>query len=254
MVTDEQIALLFTASGEDLERIVEDTMARAERASGVERTLLELLEAAVDEGIDDTNGAVWISLILGELQSREAIPLFLRALSQDDESLAEAAVDALRRIGEPALDAVMQALDADTTDEFQESCFKALEGAGAWDHPYLVEEARDCVLGRLEAGGLSDRGLEAAAMALARLGDRRAIEPIKAALAERFHNVNGSLTDALEMLEENEAGTPLLPGLPSWEDRLTWLSRASLEGFEPPQRDRGPKRRRPTKPKDFTPP
>ena len=247
-VEDEELSLLFTAVGDDLRRAIEYVMDRAARRSAVERSLLELLELAVNENLDDTYGSVWISLILGELQCRNAIPIFLRALGSGDEVLRDAAVDALRRIGEPAFDAVMKALEENREEEFELACYAALEGAGAWEHPYLLEEIRDFLLERIRNSELSAPALEAAALALARLGDRRAIEPIRSLLVERFGNINPALRDAVEMLEENREGIPLPSRLSSWEDRLEWITGEAFDVVPRGRKNAKPKRRRPSTP------
>ncbi len=251
-VNDEEILLLFTAVGDDLRRAVGYVMERASRRSSVENTLIELLEQAVDEGVDDTEGSVWIALILGELQSRRAVPVLLRALACEDETLAEAAVDAIQRIGEPAFDAVMEALEETQSLEFELACYRALQGAGAWEHPYLLQEVKDFLLDRLSRRELHPTAYENLALTLARLGERRALDPIRTVLSEKFHNVNSALQDAVEMLEENEAGVPYGVTIPSWEERLEWITGESFR-LKPPQQQEdspgaGPKRRRPRRP------
>jgi HEAT repeat protein len=236
-VEDEDVALLFTAAGVELRKAISYVMERAAQRSSFEETLLRLLELAVDEGIDDTDGSVWISLVLGEIQSRRAIPIFLRALSGEDEALCDAAVDALRRIGEPGFDAVMEALEENDELTFQLAGYRTLEGAATWDHPYLLEEVKDFLLARVAAPNAPAPALEGAALALAQLGDRRALRHLKTLLKDRFEGVNASVQDAVEMLEENQEGIPLITSLPPWEDRLAWLTGESFRA--PPQGSNG---------------
>ena len=225
MADDEELSILFTAAGNDLVRAIEDCIELAGRRSAFERRLIELLELAVDEGLDDPAGAVWIALILGEIQSRPAIPALIRALTGSDEALAEAGVDAIMRIGEPAFEAIMQALDGAEEPEFEHAAYQALAGAAAWEHPYLLEEVRDFLLERLKRPALGARSLEDAGLALARLGDRRALPVLKRILKERFKGLNPALQDAIEMLQENAAGVPIATVVTQCMERERWLTR-----------------------------
>jgi HEAT repeat protein len=251
-VPDDEVGLLFTSVGDDLHKAIANVMERAARNTSVEATLIDLLERAVEEESDDTGGAVWIALILGELGSREAIPTLVRALYSEDEPLCEAAVDALRRIGEPGFDEIMKALDRNENVEFELACYRALEGVGAWDHPYLLDEVRDFILARFTMGALPAAALEGAALTLARLGDRRALEPIRGLLRDRFQNLNASLRDAAEMLEENAEGIPLVPSMTAWEDRLAWLTRGEARRTGEKDAANGPRRRRNGRPHTAT--
>ena len=220
---DDEVGLLFTATGDDLFRIMERVLELADRRTEVENRLIELLSLAVDQGIDDTYGSVWICLILGEIQSRPAIPVLLRALAGSDEPLQEAAVDALRRLGEPAFDAVMDALREEHSLDFELAAYRVLEGAALWEHPYLLEEVRDFLCERILSGSLPAPALEAAALTVARLGDRRVLDYLRKVLRDQFQDRNAALRDAVEMLEENESGLPLIADFVHWTDRVAWL-------------------------------
>ena len=248
-VEDEDISLLFTAVGDDLLKTISYTMDRAAGRLSVEHSLIDLLSLAVEERNDDTQGSVWIALILGEMRSVEAIPVLLRALAAPDETMADAAEDAFKRLGEPGFEAVMRALSDTEDPSFLLAGYRALEGAGAWEHPYLVEEVGDFLLDHAAAPDQTAAVVEGAALALARLGDRRALEPLKTLLTRRFKNINPSLRDAVEMLEENSAGVPMQVDLTAWEERVGWLS---SEGFQMHDLDKNeptdPARRRSSRP------
>jgi HEAT repeat protein len=221
---DDELSLLFTAVGEDLTGAIADCIELAGRRSAVERRMIEMLESAVDDGLDDSSGAVWIALVLGEIQSHAAIPVLVRALAGRDETLAEAAIDAIKRIGEPAFDAVMQALEDADNPDFEHAACHALEGVSSWEHPYMLAEVRDFLLERIGRRSLSTRALEDAALAAARLGDVRALPLIKKALKGRFKGVNAALQDAVEMLQENKAGVPLVVDATPWQERVEWMT------------------------------
>ncbi|HAK95741.1 MAG TPA: hypothetical protein DCM87_12280 [Planctomycetes bacterium] len=221
---DDEVSLLFTAAGDDLLRAIEVCIELAGRRSAVERRLIELLELAVDEGLDDSSGAVWIALVLGEIQSRPAVPVLVRALAASDETLAEAGIDAIKRIGEPAFDALMQALDGAEEPEFEHAAYQAIEGVATWEHPYMLDEVRDFLLDRVRQPAIGARSIEDAALVLARLGDRRALPVLKKILGNRFKGLNPALQDAIEMLQENNDGVPLASAAIPWQERVRWLA------------------------------
>ncbi len=224
MPEDDEISLLFTAVGKDLTGAIEDCIELAGRRSAVERRLVELLDAAVEEGADESSGTAWVALVLGEIQSRAAIPALVRALAGSDETLCDAAIDAIRRIGEPAFDAVMQAMEGADAPEFEHTAYQALEGVATWEHPYMLGEVRDFILDRIKRPALPARAMEDGALALARLGDLRALSILKKALAGRFKGVNPTIQDAIEMLQENKDGAPLIAGATPWQERVEWMT------------------------------
>ncbi len=223
MADDDEVSLLFTTAGDDLVHAIDGCIELAERRTAIERRLVELLELAVDEGPDDSSGAVWIALVLGEIQSRPAIPALIRALAGSDETLVEAGIDAIKRIGEPAFDAIMQAMDGAEDPEFEHAAYQALEGVATWEHPYMLGEVRDFILDRVTRPSLGARSLEDAALALARLGDRRALPVLEKILKSRFKGLNPALQDAVEMLQENTDGVPVAAAAIPWQERVRWL-------------------------------
>jgi HEAT repeat protein len=228
MADDDEVSLLFTAVDEDLAGAIEDCIELAGRRTAIERRLVELLEAAVDEGTDDSSGAMWVALVLGEIQSRSAIPALVRALSGHDEALIDAAVDAIKRIGEPAFDAVMQSMEGADNADFEHAACQALEGVAMWEHPYMLAEVRDFILERVKSPALPARSLEDGAHALAHLGDLRALPILSKLLKDRFKGNNPAIQDAIEMLDENKAGLPLVTGATPWQERVEWMTGDAL--------------------------
>ncbi len=223
-VEREEIDPLFTATGSELKKSIKDLMLLANRQYEIENELNSLLEISVEKGNDDTRGSVWIALILGEIQSRQAIFTLVKALASRDESLQEAAIDALTRIGEPAFDALMEYAEGTPDPDFDVAGMKTLSCARVWSHPYLLDEVKSFMLKKIQTPGLSQRPLEAAAMANAKLGNTKALTPLKAILKKRFNGMNGFIQDAIEMLEENPEEQPIQDRHPVWEERFELLT------------------------------
>lgn len=221
---DPELSALFTEAGGHHARLIANLIDRAQDDPALEASLIEAIEITLEEGGDETGGSAWVALVLGEIHSRDAIGVFIRLLDEsDDETLQEAATDGLARIGHPAIEAVSACLDDDPARPGARGMIRAIEAASTG--PADIERGRDLLLDLLSrAPSLPSSTIEDLAMSLARLGERRALDDLRSLLAERFHGGNFSLQDAVEMLEENERGIPLVSGPAPWRDRFGWLT------------------------------
>ena len=121
---------------------------------------VELLIALLDDADEMVrSGAAWV---LGDLQAREAIPSLARLLREEVNSVGQHAADALSKIGEPAVNALVEALSDHRTQarvraaralvpiESQEAIpalFRALE-----DESYVVRYYAEEALTRMGVG------------------------------------------------------------------------------------------------------
>ena len=69
MIDNDDLLPLFTSDSGDIHKSIGEVMDLANRKKDVERELIQLLGIAAEHGNDDTKGALWIMLILGEIQS-----------------------------------------------------------------------------------------------------------------------------------------------------------------------------------------
>jgi len=241
---DPRVAELF---GGDPSRGVAELTALAQGDDELEAQLIELLQASLDTGADDTLGTAAVTIVLGEIRSREAIGALLRALGSPDEMVAAAAVRGLQRIGEPALEPLVELLDGDELDDdVAELVVAALEGVRAQDLPDARAQVEARLLGELYAPRLGRRRRERAALALARLGVARAGAAVEHLLAAEFPSGNAFLEEALEILGEHPEGLPSPAEVP-WQEELFWADAGVLPGGDL-MRPKGPRTILPRRP------
>jgi HEAT repeat protein len=246
-VDDPAIQALFEEGSGEFQVAVRYLIEKASSDDGVANLLIETLEASVEEFVDDTDASAWIAIILGEARAFTAIGALLRTFAiDDDETLQEAAALALLRIGPPALDALMEWLDEDPGRELRRAGYQLLGDAGIVDRE-LAEEEQD--FGEQDPRNIAGDGsfvahvreflrqriareryfdatessLEEAAAAVARLGDRESLAPLRDILKRDFRGMQPVIQDAIEQLEENTDGVPFVPTQPPWVDRYGWL-------------------------------
>lgn len=234
---DERLQGLFDDDPAVQHRTVWELIERVPTEPDLEEALLETLELSFSEWTDDTQATLWIAVILGELRTERAVPLLARGLGSDDEPVVAAVVRALRRIGAPAYDYLLEQLDDDAfAIEPWRAAVTALEGVrGEAAPPGLretVEERLITLLHRPVDDRESVYRAEQAALSLARIGVPRAKEPI-----ERLHNevlgrANSFLQEALDILAEHPEGTPLSSDL-EWTDEFRWVADADPGGELP---------------------
>ncbi len=69
----------------------------------------------------------------------------------------------------------------------------------------------------------TESSLEAAISAIARLGDRESLDPLREILRRDFGGMQPVIQDAIEQLEDNPDGVPFIPTRSPWMDRYGWL-------------------------------
>ena len=214
---DERIHGLF---GIDPFTAVAELTLAAERDVDLEAQLAELLQASLDNPIDASLGTAAVTLILGEIASREAIGPLIAALAADDEMVVTAAIRALRRIGEPALEPLLDMLDSPDLDEdVAQAVTESLEGVAMHDLPELRGQIESRLMRELLEPSVRPRRREAAALALARLGVDRARAAIDPLLETEFPSGNTYLVEALEILDDHPEGLPC-PANSPWEMKV----------------------------------
>ncbi len=140
----------------------------------------------------------------GETDETVLTPLerYLKALQDDSEEVRAAAIEALRGMGEPAIDALIGAL----RDKSYVVRIAAAEALGDMGGTRAVEPL---------AGVLGDTDQDvriAAAAALGRLRDRRAVRPLRDLCSDPYVGVRHAAADALAAIGE-EALDALLAAL-----------------------------------------
>ena len=231
---DERIHALF---GNDPFTAVAELTDAAGGDEELETQLVDLLQASLDNPVDASLGTAAVTLVLGEIQSREAIGPLIGALAAEDEMVIAAAVRALRRVGEPALEALLDLLDSpDLDDDVAQSIVESLEGVTMHDLPEAQGQIESRLLRELLEPGIRPRRREAAALALARLGVARSREVIEHLYENEFAAGNAYLQEALEILEEHPDGLPS-PASAPWHEDLRWADGSQLPGgdLEPPE-------------------
>ena len=226
---DERISALF---GNDPFTAVAELTIAAQREVELESQLTEVLQASLDNPIDASLGTAAATLILGEIASHEAIGPLIAALASDDEMVVLAATRALRRIGEPALEPLLDMLDSPDLDEdVAQSVTESLEGVAMHDLPELRGQIESRLMRELLEPGVRPRRREAAALALARLVVERARAAIDPLLETEFRSGNTYLQEALEILDEHPEGLPC-PANIAWHEDLRWADGSVLPGGE----------------------
>lgn len=211
---------------------IAELVAVAEADEEIESQLVEVLQASLDDPVDVTMGTAAVTLVLGEIGSHEAIGALIAALTSDDEMIVAAAIRALRRIGAPALEALLELLDDPEIDaDVAQSIVEALEGVTLHELADLRAEIEARLLQELLEPGLRSRRREAAALALARLGVRRSRPVIERISSEEFRQGNAFLLEAIELLEEHPDGLPC-PAAGPWQEDLRWADAGTLPGGE----------------------
>lgn len=236
-MVDDDLLDLFSDDERVVRRKVRSVIEESEDDPSLEGRLIDLLDAALELGNDDTQASLWATVILGELRSVRALGALLRSLASDeDEALQDAAHVAILRIGAPAVEGLMEAIESEEDPRLNLPGYELLGAIG-----FLADEAlRSRALGFLESRIEAERAhpagkgsLESVCMALAYLGDRSQIAALRRVLVEDFHGRSAGIREAIEILEENATGEPIQREANPWEERYGWL-------FE----DEGPRHRR----------
>lgn len=176
--------------------------------------LLELLDAIEPDQDDWT--PLWIALALGEIKSPRAVGHLLKLLElPEGDTLSEAAVEALAKIGPPALPGIMSFARTAAGWEARHYAYTALGLIpGDASLQFLTSAlGRDPVLWNTIASALAD------------LGDQRAIGPLKNLATRCDEREAPAVREALEILEGRHPPYPH-PHQKDWHERYSWLDRA----------------------------
>lgn len=165
------------------------------------------------------------AVALGQVGGAEAVPPLIAVLNDPDPAVRQASVWALGRLGDTrALEPLIGRLAYDESPEVHDGAMDALHAFG----PAAVE----ALIAALYAQDVDVR--EAAARALGRLGDARAVDSLTALLPESpglFQKVNIAAAEALGRLGDARAVEPLTAALQATSFRTKEIGRASAEAL-----------------------
>lgn len=173
--------------------------------------LIEALDEI--EADDDDWTPLWIATALGELRSGEAVPALLRLLDlPEGDVLSEAAVEALAKIGRPALPRLFAFARDASRWEARHYAYSAI---GLIPAP----EARQFLMQALSADVLLWSSI---AIALADQGDRAAVPALKALLPRCDDPEAPAVREAIEILEGRQPPHPRTHER-DWRERYSGL-------------------------------
>ncbi len=231
-MVDDELLGLFSENSRQVARTARSLVAMGAEDPAIVGKLIDALETSLLHGNDETQATVFISLILGEIRSRDAVPVLLRALGSEDETLQQSAEDALLRIGAPSIDRLMDAYDEEPSAQFTEAGYRLLGNVGSLHDEDLLQRTRDFLFERAqaeEANPHSEHAIERLFQASAFLGDRRMMAVMDRVLRSRFRGMNAAIQDSRDMLSENTQGLPLVHDKPPWIEPHRWLFEEDLE-------------------------
>lgn len=187
--------------------------ALVKEGEGAVEPLLELLDAIEPDQDDWT--PLWVTVALGEIRSPRAVGRLLHLLElPEGDILSESAVEALAKIGIPALPEIMSFARMTPGWEARHYAYAALGLIpGDASLQFLTSAlGRDPVLWNTIAAALAD------------LGDRRAVAPLKTLLTRCDEREAPAVREALEILEGRQPPYPR-PHQQDWRERYAWLDR-----------------------------
>ena len=234
---DERLEGLFTENPSVIAVTVSDVIGEARDDPELEDILIETLNTALVEGNDETTGSAWCAVILGELPTDEGIAVLVLALTSEDEVVRAAAARALRRIGDPATEALLEVLNEETVgaDLFAAAaeCFHTGTTEAGTDLRERIEERMMRELLAIPESLDRDpvRRMEVAGLTLACLGVARAREAIDRVMKREPLMNNSFLQEAIEILDEYPEGLPRPTAL-GWQEEFRWVLEGGLPGGE----------------------
>lgn len=234
----EELIGLFSEDRDDVATTVSRLLERLPFDQELENSLIDALQTSVDYQNDDTQGSVWISLLLGEAAVLRAIPTLIQALHLDeDEELQAAAGIAILRCGEPGVDALLEGIDDDSPSPvFLQAAFRLLGCVGYLRDAPLRHKVMTFLADTLENEVVKAESLplvEGIAHAAAWLGHTELAPRLKEIHERHFHGRNVALADAVEMLESNTAAAPVVGQLLPGEEEYHWAFEYRGESFRP---------------------
>lgn len=232
-MVDDELLGLFGDEKAEVARCARNLATRAVSDSSVLDLLIEALRASIIHRNDETQASIWIALILGEIGDPSSLPVLILGLGGEDESIQEAARDAILMIGPAGIEALMEEMEEEEPGpELIEAGYRLLGMAGNFNDPVLRERVMDFLADRVELEVAKPPGecrIESLFHASSLLGDRRMLQVMDRILRERFGGRNTAIQDYREMLSENTGGDPLIYDGPPWIVESRWLFEEDLE-------------------------
>jgi hypothetical protein len=225
-MVDDDFLGLFSELSEEIARTTRQLALRAADDPSVPERLIEALRTSILEHNDDTQASVWMALLLGEIREPLGMEVLILGLGGDDETIQEAAGDAMLKMGPPAIDALIDELWDDPSPQLAEAGYRLLGSVGSLHDEGLLERARNFLADQVDreaAKPQDERRLESLFQASALLGDRRMLEVMDRILRERFGGINAGIFDSREMLRENATGSPVVHDALPWVEAHRWL-------------------------------
>jgi HEAT repeat protein len=211
---DEQALLnlageLSRADGDAPRDAIERLVAASEAAVGPLIGLLGEIEPDEDDW-----GPLWITVVLGEIRSPRAVDSLLKLLElPEGDVLSEAAVEALAKTGKPALPALTRFAREARSWEARHYAYAALGLIPS-------DESFEFLVSAIDRDPLLWSTL---AIALADLGDARAVVPLKALLSRCDKREAPAVREAIDIIEGRQPPYPKLHTR-YWRERYAWLS------------------------------
>jgi len=179
--------------------------------------------------------------MLEELDKRKDVRGLIKALDHKDKDVRERARESLGRIGEPAVEPLIQALKDEPWYDASRTIALGLIGKPAVQPLIQVLNDEDVRLRRgaaeaAEAVGPLIRALTdkdevvrmSAASALGSIGDARALEPLIHALNDEEGSVRWQAAEALGNVGDERAAEPLIQALKDKDAPVRWAAAESL--------------------------
>ncbi len=174
--------------------------------------LVQLLED-IDPDDDDWS-PLWAATALGELRSADAVPALLRLLAlPEGDVLAEAAVEALAKIGVPALPALLPFTRNAREWETRHYGYTAIGLIPS-------DESLRFLIGALDADAMLWSSI---AMALGELGDRRALPALAALVARCDAREAPAVKESIAILEGRQPPYPS-PLAEPWDEKFRGIA------------------------------
>jgi len=228
------------------EHIVDASHTATEVSDSVDETVHKACGHSVAPS--DAEITMAVTEVLGKIGDVRAIEPLISVLNDSDRSIRQSAVEALGRLGEPAIESLLEALQSDEP----EMRFTATRALGQiWQVPELVHLGSNDWGMRSEAGWAlgnqvdkrvvepliaalkDDRSLvrRAATKSLGKLGDARAVDSLIVALGDDDELVRSGAADALGQLGDARAVKPLIESLGDEDLEVRRAATIALEGL-----------------------
>ena len=232
---DGELAGLFSDDREDIANTVSRLLERLPFDPELENELIDTLQSALELNNDDTDGSIWITLLLGEAAVTRAIPTFVDTLRRDDsEELQIAAGIAVLKCGTPGIEHLIESIDdEDPSPAFLRTSFQILAHVGYLRDEDLRQRVMDYLTAKIESEVVTADSLplvEGIATAAGWLG-HILLRPQLETMLTQFGGTNAALGDAIGMLDENDEGVAVIGELLPGEEEYHWAFTYSGETF-----------------------